>query len=404
VLARTSIHPAIARIVTVHKARRLHPFRELNLHNSPDNSGTDIAVRSRPIPIRVNPAVLEPHSGRGERLVSNTKFPYLFAVLMILISVASVALADAATEQDMDRFLRSVEMVARQFPLVDTSNDADGMLSARGRNILLSTLVLVVSISVLFGFYLNRLAVRSRSDLKSRAAEEVENVETAKRRFIDTATHELNTPLTVTTALTDVLSRNREGNLTERQLRQLEAIKRNNRHLVDLVDLMIQTSEAGKIAEYPRENVRYSEFLETTLTSIRNELELGEIKLEWSIEHSTDEVEIYPGRIAKVISHLVINAGRNVDKPGVVRVFTADDDGKIVTCIVNREIEIPEQEKELLFTPFYRADTEINRRVRGLGLGLTVVKQVVESYGGSVNVYSDEDDGTQFCFTLPKVA
>ena len=315
-----------------------------------------------------------------------------------------MALADAATEQDMDRFLRSVEMVARQFPLVDTSNDADGMLSARGRNILLSTLVLVVSISVLFGFYLNRLAVRSRSDLKSRAAEEVENVETAKRRFIDTATHELNTPLTVTTALTDVLSRNREGNLTERQLRQLEAIKRNNRHLVDLVDLMIQTSEAGKIAEYPRENVRYSEFLETTLTSIRNELELGEIKLEWSIEHSTDEVEIYPGRIAKVISHLVINAGRNVDKPGVVRVFTADDDGKIVTCIVNREIEIPEQEKELLFTPFYRADTEINRRVRGLGLGLTVVKQVVESYGGSVNVYSDEDDGTQFCFTLPKVA
>jgi len=315
-----------------------------------------------------------------------------------------VALADAATEQDMDRFLRSVEMVARQFPLVDTSNDADGMLSARGRNILLSTLVLVVSISVLFGFYLNRLAVRSRSDLKSRAAEEVENVETAKRRFIDTATHELNTPLTVTTALTDVLSRNREGNLTERQLRQLEAIKRNNRHLVDLVDLMIQTSEAGKIAEYPRENVRYSEFLETTLTSIRNELELGEIKLEWSIEHSTDEVEIYPGGIAKVISHLVINSGRNVDKPGVVRVFTADDDGKIVTCIVNREIEIPEQEKELLFTPFNRADTEISRRVRGLGLGLTVVKQVVESYGGSVNVYSDEDDGTQFCFTLPKVA
>lgn len=76
----------------------------------------------------------------------------------------------------------------------------------------------------------------------------------------------------------------------------------------------------------------------------------------------------------------------------------------IVTCIVNREIEIPEQEKELLFTPFYRADTEINRRVRGLGIGLTVVKQVVESYGGSVNVYSDEDDGTQFCFTLPKVA
>ncbi len=143
-----------------------------------------------------------------------------------------------------------MEMVARQFPLVDTSSDA-GMLSERGRNILLGTLVLVVSISVAFGFYLNRLAVGSRSDLKSRAAEEVENVETAKRRFIDTATHELNTPLTVTTALTDVLSRNREGNLTERQLQQLEAIKRNNRHLVDLVDLMIQTSEAGKIAEYP---------------------------------------------------------------------------------------------------------------------------------------------------------
>lgn len=171
--------------------------------------------------------MLEPESGRGEQLVSNTKFPYLFAVLMILISVVSVALADAATDHDMERFLRSMELVARQFPLVDTSSDA-GMLSQRGRNILLGTLVLVVSISVAFGFYLNRLAVRSRSDLKSRAAEEVENVETAKRRFIDTATHELNTPLTVTTALTDVLSRNREGNLTERQLQQLEAIKRNH--------------------------------------------------------------------------------------------------------------------------------------------------------------------------------
>ena len=285
---------------------------------------------------------------------------------------------------------------------IGASAHATGEASLRQAiTVLTAAIALTVLIAVGAVGYLNIALVRVRRELR-RQSTDLRSTKLLKERFLVSATHVLNTPLTVTNALTDVLAKNREGNLTERQLQQLAAVQRNNQHITDMVDVMIQTSAAKSDNAVQAESIQYSEFIENALASIQADLDLQGVKIEWSVVSSNDRITIDSDRISQVVSNLIINAGQNSPEGAIVFVSTERVEDQVVTRIRDFGPGISQVDQPHVFSPFYRGDTETTRRIRAVGLGLTLVKRIVESHGGEVGFESNPNDvGVTFCFTLP---
>jgi signal transduction histidine kinase len=274
----------------------------------------------------------------------------------------------------------------------------------RAVNILIGAVILVTLIAVGVVACLNVALVRARRQLRVQSAD-LRETKLQKERFLNSATHELNTPLTVTSALTDVLARNTDGNLTERQVRQLAAVQRNNRHLTDMVDVMIRTSAASLDHGFPTEQVIYSEFITDSIVGVSADMELQGVTVECSVLLSEERVSIDPERIGQVLSNLMINAGQNSPEGAIVFVSTEKIGNTIKTCVRDFGTGIPSAEREHVFSPFYRGDSESSRRNRGVGPGLTLSKRIVEDHGGEIG-FEDipGESGVTFCFTLPIVS
>jgi signal transduction histidine kinase len=119
-----------------------------------------------------------------------------------------------------------------------------------------------------------------------------------KERFLNSITHELNTPLTVAIALPDALAKNRDGNLIKRQLEQLDAVRNSNRQMAGIVDAMIRTSAADIHLGLKVRAVSYSNFIESTVESLRSEIALQGIRVETSPLADDTEVSIDLDRIS----------------------------------------------------------------------------------------------------------
>jgi len=329
------------------------------------------------------------------------------AILVFVLATISIIRADhLIADGGPSHFAVGSKFVLLQFSQLGTQAKQvalqTGLESAhQAVNTLIMAVALITIIAVGVVVYLNANLVRAKHKLENQNAD-LRDTKLLREQFLTSATHELNTPLTVTTALTDVLARNRQGNLTDRQLEQLAAIQRNNRHLQDMVDMMIQTTDTGVDRGMRSENVQYSEFIEGALESIKANLDLQGITIQWSVMTSTDCVNIDSDRITQVVSNLVVNAGQNSLDGAIVFISTERIENNVVTCVRDFGPGIPAADQPHVFSAFYKADTEINRRNRSAGLGLTIVKRIVEDHGGEVRLASDgQQHGTTFCFTLP---
>ncbi len=267
--------------------------------------------------------------------------------------------------------------------------------------VLVGAVVLISAVSVGTVAYLNITLVRARNLLKSQETD-LRTLDLVKERFLTSVTHELNTPITVATALTDTLAKNRDGNLTERQLEQLAVVQRNNKRLSEIVDSMIRTSSAEFHLGLIVETVRYSKFVQTTLETLRNDVALQGMRIESSSFPSDIKANIDLDRISQVITNLLINAAHNSPEGSTISVSVEKCESTVKTNVRDSGTGIHEEDSEHVFSPFYRSDTEATRRIRGLGLGLTMVQRIVELHGGQVGFDpNDQDSGVTFWFTLP---
>ncbi len=330
-------------------------------------------------------------------------------VVLVLVLLATVSIARAGQlldesvsfqiESNYEYVSTQIEAVQSRIEQAATGAAIDSAQNAV--NLLIAAVVAIAAIAIGAVIYLNVKLVRLNRQLDTQSTD-LRDTNFIKGRFLTSATHELNTPLTVTTALTDVLAKNRDGNLTDRQINQITAIQRNNRHLQDMVDVMIQTSVAGESRKAKTESIKYSDFIQKSLESIKADLDLQGVNIKWAVTPSQDRVSIDSERIVQVVSALLTNAGQNSPEGAIVLVSTERVDNNVMTCVRDFGPGIPSVDQPHVFSPFYRVDTELNRRNRSAGLGLTLVKRVVESHGGEVTLRSESDKpGVTFCFTLP---
>ncbi len=230
---------------------------------------------------------------------------------------------------------------------------------------------------------------------------ELQRLNEAKIKFLSTVSHELRTPLTSMLAFASLLKRNKDENLTEKNLRQLEIIDRNGRRLNVLIQDLLDVSrmDMGNLALEPSE----FDIVETVNELVESFTPIYEAKAQTLlVEVPTSEQLIYAdkNRVTQVLTNLLSNASKYSPESKRVWLNVESVDDHLEFEVKDEGFGIAEEDQKEMFTAFYRVDNEQTRSIEGTGLGLVIAKGIVEIHGGQMKMESEVGVGTSFKFQI----
>lgn len=242
---------------------------------------------------------------------------------------------------------------------------------------------------------------REKQSLLEAKSVELQRVNEAKSSFLAMVSHELRTPLTSISAYTDLLERNRNGNLSEKQVRQLGVVKRNSAHLSRLISDLLDISKI----ESPEFTLTKAEFdLSEVVADLVESLEpLVKAKEQRITADITEGIELVADKqkVTQVISNLIENAVKYSPADSNIAVMTSVEDDNAEIIIQDTGYGISKDDQEQIFEAFFRSRTEENWEVPGTGLGLALVKRIISMHGGTVTLDSTIGKGSKFTIHLP---
>ena len=227
-------------------------------------------------------------------------------------------------------------------------------------------------------------------------------LEEARISFISIASHQLRTPLTSMRWFAEMLMDGDVGALTEDQRHYLERIYQGTDRMISLVNLLLQIArvEAGrvKITPTPSDLKVVTSGVLITLKAI---LDAKAQKVEIVTPEPVPIITMDQDVVWQVIQNLLSNASRYAPERSTITVRIISKDGNLVYSVEDKGIGIPESAKGRIFEKFFRAENALKAVPEGSGLGLSLVKLLVEGWGGKIWFDSKEGKGTTFYFTIP---
>ncbi len=253
-------------------------------------------------------------------------------------------------------------------------------------------------------------SARTAIELK---AQELELASRYKSEFLANMSHELRTPLNSLLILAQLLLRNTDGNLTDKQLEYAQTIHSAGADLLTLINEILDLSkvEAGHI-EVNREPCPLEELLSTTEQKFRHVAEDKGLSFNIVRQGSLPEViHTDPQRLKQIINNLLSNAFKFTDKGEVNITITRPsaellkeknlpENDYLVIHVKDSGIGIPEDKQAIIFEAFQQADGTTSRRYGGTGLGLAISRQLSRLLGGDLFVTSKENEGSTFTLIL----
>jgi signal transduction histidine kinase len=221
--------------------------------------------------------------------------------------------------------------------------------------------------------------------------------------FVANITHELKTPLTSIRMFAETLRMGRIKDAAERQ-ECLDIIVGETQRLSRLISTVLDFSkiERGE-KRYRTDEIDVSGVAESTLNTMKYSLAEQGFKLEAQIEPGARAVGDADA-LEQAMLNLIQNAVKYSDRDKSVRVELWSQEERVFFRVTDKGIGIPEQERSRIFEKFYRVHAGTERDTGGAGLGLTVVKHIVEAHGGTIEVESKVGEGSSFTISLPGLA
>lgn len=222
-----------------------------------------------------------------------------------------------------------------------------------------------------------------------------------KDTFVASVSHELRTPLTSISGFLQLMQDGLAGKTTEEQRRCLAIAGRNADRLHRLIGdlLFVAQMDAGQLVLEAAE-VDLRALAEECLESVRpRATQAGvEVVLEGD---AVAGLQGDPSRLTQLLDNLVSNAIKFSSEGGQVAVRTTSENGSVVLEVADQGIGIPAEQQQHLFQRFFRGSNAAERAIQGTGIGLSIVKAIVDAHGGSIAVESREDAGTTFRVAFP---
>lgn len=276
-------------------------------------------------------------------------------------------------------------------------------------SILAIALITILSLLSLSLYKNNIIRTQSNNTLKEKnfelqiAKDNAEKASKARAEFLSTVSHELRTPLNAINGITHLLI---EDNPKENQLHYLNSLKFSGNYLLTFINeiLEINRIESNNIEiEYIDFNIKQLLFdIKNSMTEIATN---NNNRFVLEIDENVPEMLLGdPTKLSQIFINLINNAlkfTQNGEVKVVAKVVeTGDDYSRINFAVSDSGIGIPEDKQETIFESFSQGSIEINRKYGGTGLGLTIVKKIVDLLGGEINLKSEVGVGTTFDFEL----
>lgn len=236
---------------------------------------------------------------------------------------------------------------------------------------------------------------------------EIEELSKIKEEFFANVSHEFRTPLTVILATIQLMSKmyeNNNENRTSRELKYIKTMKHNCFRLLRLINNLLEITriDSGHFSLH-LENYNIVNVIEDFALSISNFANQRGIHLEFDTDLEEKIIAIDFDKIEKVILNLLSNAIKFTNKGGKISVYVKEAENGIQISVKDTGVGIPKEKLESIFERFVQVDNLLNRKQEGSGIGLSLVKSLIELHNGTISVCSEEGIGTEFIVTLPDV-
>ncbi len=244
------------------------------------------------------------------------------------------------------------------------------------------------------------------------ANEELQRVTRYKDEFLANMSHELRTPLNAILGMSEGLQDQIFGVINKQQGQALKTIQLSSSHLLQLINEILDLAKIGTgqiKLNYSKAVI--SQLCQSSLTFVQEQARKKDLSIEVSIQSSLPEILVDERRIRQVLINLLDNAVKFTPIAGKITLAVSHqvhpDQGSsdlrecIRFVVIDTGIGIKPENINKLFQPFVQIDTALNRQYTGTGLGLSLVKRIVEIHGGRVRVESQEGVGSCFTIELP---
>jgi PAS domain S-box-containing protein len=231
-----------------------------------------------------------------------------------------------------------------------------------------------------------------------------------KDEFLANMSHELRTPLNAILGMAEGLQEQVFGSITDKQRRALQTIEDSGSHLLALINDVLDLAkiEAGQV-ELNLTLTELHPLCQGSLALIKQQAYQKQIRIEANIQPNLPTLSIDERRIRQALINLLSNAVKFTPTGGSitlqVSLVTPTSPMPVASSVqfsvIDTGIGITPENLQNLFQPFVQIDSALNRQYEGTGLGLSLVKRLVELHGGRVDVHSQVGVGSRFSFSLP---
>jgi len=242
--------------------------------------------------------------------------------------------------------------------------------------------------------------IRRHADELAAALARLQELDRLKSEFIQNVSHELRQPLALIRGYAELLYAGELGELAPQQQGPMEVIARRTRMLVDLVEdiTLILSVEAHPLE---RGRVALDALARAAVSDFRVVADKAGLTLRADISPNVPPVECETVYLRRVIDNLLGNAIKFTPAGGVVTARVWHEDDRVALQVSDTGVGIPPEQQGRIFERFYQVNGSMRRRYGGVGLGLALVKEVIEACGGEIAVESEVGRGSTFTVTLP---
>lgn len=245
---------------------------------------------------------------------------------------------------------------------------------------------------------------RKEVEEEKKKLEETIQLESIRNEFFGNISHEFKTPLNIILGIVQLIDKNIElDNITKENLiRHVDIMKQNSYRLLRLVNNLIDISRID-IGYYNLQPSNYNivKVIEDITLSIAEYVKHKKINMIFNTDVEEITLACDPDKIERVILNLLSNAIKYTDDNGDIYVSLNKVNEDVVVSVKDSGVGIPNDKLELIFDRFGQANDILSRRCEGSGIGLSIVKSIVEMHGGKIEVFSEIGKGSEFVFNIP---
>ena len=227
-------------------------------------------------------------------------------------------------------------------------------------------------------------------------------VDKAKTEFVSLASHQLRTPLSAINWYTEMLLAGDAGKITDEQKQYLEEVYKSNKRMVELVNSLLNVSriDLGTFAIVP-EPVNLADVAKSILLELTPMIKTKKMVIEESYDKKLKKINVDQKLIRIIFQNLLSNAVKYTPEEGKISVSIAKQEENALIKVQDTGYGIPEKDKNRIFEKLFRADNIREKETDGTGLGLYVVKSILDQSGGKISFESKEGQGTTFSVLIP---